>query len=118
MAEGRLRRGIVARETLLALLVLALAFLNFGHTNIVFASGGRLVLTTESWCGNPLIPVAGDHVPCHACRIGQAADLPPQPACVEPVVFAVTPVTHVDPTSAPGTAPLLRVANPRAPPFA
>ena len=117
MASRGMLRRIVARETLLALLVLALAFLNFGHTNIAFASGGRLVLTTESWCGNPLIPVQGDHSPCHACRIGQAADLPPQPACVEPVTFALAPFAYSDTTRAISAGPPLRVANPRAPPF-
>lgn len=118
MVQARTRGGIVARETLLALLVLALGFLNFGHTNIAFASGGRLVLTTESSCGNPLIPVTGDHTPCHACRIGQAADLPPAPACVEPITFALAQVTYVETISAFDTAPLLRTASPRAPPIA
>ena len=117
MVQARSRRGIVARETLLALLVLALAFLNFGHSNVVLASGGRVVVTTESWCGNPLIPIQGDHTPCHACRIGGGADLPPQPA-VEAVAFAAVAVTYVDAASAIDTAPLLLNGNPRAPPLA
>ena len=35
----------LARETLLALLVVALTFLNFGHSSAVFAAGGRVVVT-------------------------------------------------------------------------
>ncbi len=41
------------REALLALVVLALAFLNFGHASAVFAANGRIVITAHSVCGDP-----------------------------------------------------------------
>jgi prepilin-type processing-associated H-X9-DG protein len=99
------------------LLVLALAFLNFGHANVAFADGGRLVVTTDSWCGNPLIPNQGDHTPCHACRIGQGADLPPVPICIEPVEFVASPIAYVDTIPMIDRAPLRLVATPRGPPL-
>src|SRR4051794_14855873 len=94
MVMGRRLGRIVARETLLALLVLALAFLNFGHVSI--STAGQFNLTPDSWCGDPLLPDAPNHSPCHACRIGGGADLPPQPACVEPVIFTLADVAYVE----------------------
>jgi len=82
------------KEALLALLVLGLVFLNFGHSNRVFAAEGRIVVTTAATCGNPFVPADGDHSPCHVCRIGVAADLPPPPALVEQVVFIAAPVVY------------------------
>lgn len=82
------------KEAVLALLVLGLVFLNFGHANRVFAAEGRIVVTTDAACGNPFVPVDGDHAPCHVCRIGAAADLPPPPVAVEPVVFLSVPAAY------------------------
>ena len=109
---------LVWRETLLALLVLSLAFLNFGHSSVAFASDGHVVVTGTSFCGNPLMPDAADHVSCHACRIGNAADLPPPPVLVVPVAFAVAPVAYAAPVTATGTRSALTAARPRAPPIA
>ena len=44
------------RDALLALLVLALSFLSFGHQSAVFAAGGRVVVTAHSICGDPASP--------------------------------------------------------------
>ncbi|MEO6178385.1 MAG: hypothetical protein ABIP15_01315 [Devosia sp.] len=115
MGLGRTNRGSVARETLLALLVLALAFLNFGHASI--SLGGELKLTPEIWCGDPMLPDSPDHSPCHACRIGSSVDVPPAPVCVEPVSFAVTPVVYADIGAAFLSPVPLGSAHPRGPPI-
>ena len=68
-----------AAETLRALLVLALIFLNFAHQPAIAApSAGDVmsVVASQSFCGTPIADDEG-HAPCHACRIGGGADLPP-----------------------------------------
>ena len=68
-----------AAETLRALLVLALIFLNFAHQPAMAApSAGDVmsVVASQSFCGTPIADDEG-HAPCHACRIGSGADLPP-----------------------------------------
>ena len=89
------RRRHYGRETLLALLVVALTFLNFGHSPVVAASGVQVA--PGSWCGDPLLPGSQDHPPCHACRIGSGADLPPAPIGAEPVSFVATIVAYAAP---------------------
>jgi hypothetical protein len=116
MVMGSVVHRQLVRETLLALLVLALTFLNFGHSNAVFAAGGRVVVTTASFCGNPLYPADGDHTPCHACRIGAAAVLPPPPAAILPVAFVVVPVVYALPALRIISPPAFVFARPRAPP--
>jgi hypothetical protein len=105
------------RDLLLALLVLGLAALNFGHQSAVFAAGGRVVITAASVCGDPPAPHSGEHFACHACRPGALA-LPPAPSGVEPVCFAVMPVAFA--AALTGTARLAPVgsAQPRGPPLA
>ena len=83
------------------LLVLALTFLNFGHTSAVFAAGGRVVVTGHSICGEQPAQRDGDHFACHACRPDNVA-LPPPPLGVAPVCFAMSSVRYddaVDPVS-------------------
>ena len=68
-----------AAETLRALLVLALVFLNFAHQPAAAAprAGDVMsVVASQSFCGEPIADDRG-HAPCHACRIGSGADLPP-----------------------------------------
>jgi hypothetical protein len=113
--EQGLARKLMARETLLALLVVALTFLNFGHVGAVFAAGGRVVVTGTSICGDPVSPGAGDHFACHACRSNTAA-LPPPPAVVAPVVFAATPVAYTHGVAQIDVVRCLVAARPRAPP--
>lgn len=66
-------------ELLRASIVLALFFLNFAHVPVSAAPADVYVpLTLASICGDPLGDDRGQaHAPCHACRIGSGADLPP-----------------------------------------
>lgn len=107
-------RHLLARESLLALLVIALLFLNFGHVSA--NASGEFRFAADSWCGSPLLPHAPDHPPCHACRIGGGADLPPPSAAVEPVAFCALAVVYaVEPP--PLALPLaVRPAQARGPP--
>jgi hypothetical protein len=102
------------RETLLALLVIALTFLNFGHVSVT--ASGDFRVTPDSWCGDPLLPNSPDHSPCHACRIGSGADLPPPPASIEPVAFVASPVAHIAPRGAIDLPVRTRPTQPRGPP--
>ena len=70
----------IAVDLARALAVLALVFLSYAHQPIGTAASGHDVLTagvTASYCGD--VPDGDDqsHAPCHACRIGGGADLPP-----------------------------------------
>ncbi|MEP7241784.1 MAG: hypothetical protein ABI697_12935 [Devosia sp.] len=103
------------RETLLALVALALLALNFGHTSAVFAAEGRVVITSTSICGDPLAPAGGEHFACHACRPA-AIDLPPAPCGIEPVVFSVQTVAYVAAPEITTTVGATIVARPRGPP--
>lgn len=103
------RMGI---ETLRALLVLALVFLSFAHAPVAAAAPTGDVLTATvdmSWCGDSPVGDAAAHAPCHACRLGAAADLPPPcnvPLClgeVADVHYGALPVLHL-PARPLGTA--------------
>lgn len=106
------------RETLLALLVLAVTFLNFGHSNVAYAGDGHYVVGAASFCGSLGHPDQGpvDHQPCHACRIGGGADLPPPPRDTAAASFAAAPVVYA---ATVGEQPIVAIpspANPRGPP--
>ena len=79
-------------EVMRALAVLALVFFNFGHAPAVAAQApGWTAIAFDGFCGD--LPDGEDrgHAPCHACRIGGSAALPP-PAGYLPVVrVAVAP---------------------------
>lgn len=108
------RQRIYLRETLAALLVVALTFLNFGHSPA--AAGNDLEVRPGSWCGDPLLPGSPDHPPCHACRIGSGADLPPASSCAETVWFVATAVAYDAPDMSIGPPIRARPAQPRGPP--
>jgi hypothetical protein len=102
----------MAIEGLRAALVLALVFLSFAHTPIGASSAHQDVLTAAvdaSWCGDAPDPDGKTHAPCHACRIGSGADLPPPcdiplaPVTVADVAFGAVPVLHL-PAQPPGHA--------------
>jgi hypothetical protein len=116
MRLGHIERWM-ARDALLALLVIALTFLNFGHTSAVFAAGGRVVVTGHSICGEQPAAHDGDHFACHACR-PDAIALPPPPLSVEPVCFAVAPVRYDDAVDPVALRPTRDTASPRGPPLA
>jgi len=106
----------LVRETLLALLVVALTFLNFGHTSAVFAAGGRVVVTAHSTCGDQQTPSDGEHFACHACRQDLPA-LPPPPVVAAPIDFSIAPTWYPPRlVEAPPTGLLLLAARPRGPP--
>jgi hypothetical protein len=73
-------------EVVRALAVLAVVLLNFAHVPAVSASAydGGAILDVRSYCGEPLEDGKTHHAPCHACRIGGAADLPPASPDVQP----------------------------------
>lgn len=107
---------MIGREALLALIVLALLFLNFGHQPVQAASAWQ-VLGSDSFCGDPLSPSPADHAPCHACRIGSGADVPPVPGAILPVVFAIEPALHIaDETPGILRLPFILGPDPRGPP--
>ncbi len=111
--SSRPQHWVYLRETLLALAVIALVFLNFGH--VAVTASGDFHITPDSWCGDPLAPNGDAHAPCHACRVDGAA-LPPPPVDASPVCFAVAIVAYDSPILAP-VAPLAqRPVQPRGPP--
>jgi hypothetical protein len=114
MSFGPVHR-LMLRDALLALVVLGLSFLNFGHDSAVFASGGRLVVTGTSICGDQSGSHDGDHFACHACRPGTAV-LPAPPAGAEPVVFATSPVTYAAAPCTTQAVAFTSSVQPRGPP--
>jgi hypothetical protein len=108
------RRWAYAREIILAAVVVALTFLNYGH--VAVSASGDFRVTPDSWCGDPLLPDSPDHSPCHACRIGSGADLPPPPVCVGPVSFVARPIAYAAPLATIELPLQARPAQPRAPP--
>ena len=108
------RRWALVRETLLALLVVALPFLHYGHVSVT--ASGAFQIMPDSWCGDPLLPDSPKHSPCHACRIGSGADLPPPLVCIEPVSFVAVPVAYLAPAIIPQRPLQTRPALPRGPP--
>ena len=105
----------ILRHVLLALLALALVFLNFGHSSAVFAAGGRVVVTGTSICGDPVTPSSGDHFACHACR-PQAVVLPSPPAAATPTCFVAEPVVYAGAVRAHHINVRPGIGNARAPP--
>jgi hypothetical protein len=101
------------RETLLALAVIALTFLNFGHVSVTAAGDFRF--TPDSWCGDPLLPDTPSHAPCHACRVG-GADLPPPPAAVQPIAFVAVPIAYAAPVAPADLAAHRGLPQSRGPP--
>jgi hypothetical protein len=106
-------------ELLRALCVLALFFLNFAHVPMSVAAPGAGVLVAAvdtGFCGTP--PADGqDHAPCHACRIGGGADLPP-PTCVMQPAFASRTVDYIERSVAAVVGTKLQRPSARDPPAA
>jgi hypothetical protein len=100
----------LARDIASALAVLALVFLSYAHQPVSVAPHQDLLTAavTADFCGG--VPVGEQtHAPCHACRIGGGADLPPPcgglihlPAVAEPaVVEAAVAAWVVAPSDVP-----------------
>lgn len=106
-------RWAYARETLFALAVIALTFLNFGHVSV--SASGAVQVTPDSWCGSPLAPEGAPHAPCHACRTDGAA-LPPPPVAVAAVSYVFSPVFYTKQIDAPAPRLTASPIQPRGPP--
>jgi hypothetical protein len=104
------------RETLLALLVVALTFLNFGQSSAVFAAGGRVVVTGHTICGDQGALHGGEHFVCHACR-PSAAMLPPPPAEPEAACLTATAVHYAAAAAPNDRSAGLLAFEPRGPPL-
>jgi hypothetical protein len=108
----------MVREALLALVVLALAFLNFGHESAVLAANGRIVVTAHSVCGDPgTLPAAGDHFACHGCKPDLTA-LPPVSPVALRVSFCAQTVAYAPPAALEPAAPGFGRVVARGPPAA
>jgi hypothetical protein len=112
-------RRLVVRELLLALLVLALAFLNFGAASMAFAGGTATVAGVAApICGDPLSGGDdGSHMACHACRPNVPL-LPPVPAVPTAVCFRAQAVAYADLVRAMAATGRTLAALPRGPPAA
>lgn len=112
------RAGRYLAELVRALAVVALVFLNFGHSPVL---AQQVDPAFQSLCGDAHVSGEADHgqhhnVPCHACRIGGAADLPPLPAAVDFVLGLVDEVDYATGPIPPQAAVPQRVGSPRGPP--
>jgi hypothetical protein len=112
-------KGQIGSELVRALVVLALIFLSFAHVAPVQAAPSAFALTVTvdaAWCGDAQDDGTLAHAPCHACRLGSAADLPPPlqlPLAVRTVAttqYGPVPVLHL-----PGEP--LGAASARGPPL-
>jgi len=115
--------GAILRDMTRALLVLALAFFNFAHAPASQHTAYDAQLTAYLLPSGAVVSDCGESSddghrqgPCHACRIGGAADLPSPPWATTMVGVAST----ISYPSRDGTivAPSHRSsASPRAPPL-
>lgn len=108
----------IAVDLVRALSVLALIFLSFGHAPVTTSAHGHDVLAAAvdlSFCGD--LPAGNDtsHSPCHACRIGAGADLPPPCGGLLHVPVASTP-DFVQATLVPAKPVVTGLPQPRGPP--
>jgi hypothetical protein len=111
--------GRTLPEVVRALCVMALVFLNFGHAPLaapLSAAPALSAVADASFCGDPLDDQHQDHAPCHACRIGGGADLPPAPCAVEPAHGLVLPVRYAPDRHAIVLRAGWRASAQRAPP--
>ncbi|MDB5507003.1 MAG: hypothetical protein JWR75_1641 [Devosia sp.] len=114
---------IIIGELVLALLVLALMFLNFGHGGADLRAGANIAYDLASLdgslCGDTA-DLPADHAqnPCHACRVGADAALPSAPACATPAEFGSVTVAYAAFAPLPTRVAQSDHAEPRAPPAA
>lgn len=110
-------------ELLRACVVLALVFLSFAHTPPLTPASphhGLAAVADMDWCGDAPDTDSGGkaaHSPCHACRLGAGADLPPP--CAVPLPLRAVADVHY------GALPVLGLpvapigaASARGPPLA
>jgi len=109
----------MVRDIASALAVLALVFLSYAHQPINAAHAlDHDVLTasiTADFCGDA--PEDGKvHAPCHACRIGGGADVPPPPCAGIEAPIAVASVTYFGATVRSPIVTEHGSSRPRGPP--
>lgn len=119
MAISRHIAATIIRDIASALAVLALVFLSYAHQPIDAAHAlDHDVLTvavTADFCGDA--PEDGKaHAPCHACRIGGGADLPPPPCAGIAAPIAVASVTYFGATVRSPIIAEYGSSRPRGPP--
>lgn len=118
--------GAMVKDAMRALLVLALVFFNFAHAPVSAAVGYDRELrpyllpagTVAVDCGDMEEDEGLAHAPCHACRIGAAADLPPTPGSCLSVRLLASILAHPVRAQLPARAILPHSGEPRAPPVA
>lgn len=118
--------GQILRELTRALCVLAVIFLNFGHaqatpvgytadlTPYVLSDQALAQYCQQTGQDNP----QAHHTPCHACRIGGSADLPPPPDMGMPAFFAVEQIAYGAVATPFLAVKLPKIRGARAPPLA
>lgn len=109
------------REAVGMLCMLALVFLNFGHAPAGLSVSYAADLTPYFSTGADLCldgAPAPDHAhaPCHACRIGAGADLPPPPCVAAPAFRLAVEAAYAEPAALPPRPTPLRQPSQRAPP--
>ncbi|MEO5805877.1 hypothetical protein [Devosia sp.] len=116
---------MIIGEVVRALCVLALLFLNFGHaqavqvayttdlTPYVLSDQAVAIVCQQTGQDNPEL----HHQPCHACRIGGSADLPPAPCLALPAFVMVAAAAHAPAPQPVGRVAYARTTSPRAPPI-
>ena len=116
--------GQKLREIVRALCVLTLLFFNFGHVPAAAAVAGDPVFSVASstaagtLCEEPRQDNRqAHHAPCHACRIGGSADLPPPPGFAAPVFRAAQQLEFAEAPQALSARPFAHVLGSRAPPL-
>jgi hypothetical protein len=113
----------MAKEMVLALMVLALVFFNFGHqapavaytpdlTAYVVADGTPGILCDQHQGTDH------DHDPCHVCRLGAGLDLPPAPCAAETAFLTVAAVAYENADAGFSLIAAPQTPRARAPPLA
>ena len=117
--------GTMVKDAMRALLVLALVFFNFAHAPVLASSVGYdselrpyLLPSAAAFvdCGDADDDERLAHAPCHACRIGGAADLPPAPDCMLVLPRTADPVAYAVGAGHAAAAIPPHSGEPRAPP--
>ena len=117
MATARHIAATIVRDLVAAAVVLSLVFLSYAHQPVGAASLDQDVLTavvTADFCGDS--PADSSHAPCHACRIGGGADLPPPPCAGIAAPIAVAMVTYFGATVRSPIVAEHGSSRPRGPP--
>ena len=114
------------REVVRAICVLALLFLNFGHAQPVpvaySADLTPYVMSEQAYADycqqNGQDDPQAHHAPCHACRIGTGADLPPTPCVAVPAFVEIERTAYAEPLQPVVVGTYPRILGAQAPPLA